>query len=520
MPRSPTRINTYFGPSRRPLSAPPATAKAFAIHRQQPAAKRRGASANSLTRSDATSIPDVSTQRLIPPDHNSRTRQQINEWADLWNGHPSRVAPAYTASWGHILAGLLQAEPPAYTTPEPAGGWATPESMLAELTEQAVPHSAGFGSVFLRPIPTQAGVWELTTLKPTNVTPIWDHHRLHSATVWDIAYDPRDQRQGSMARLVIIETWNTDGRVIVELFEADTIGGHCRLGNRIGATNTLDSTDLEPPAALEGHPYHTAIGGHDPQPRTLTPFVWKWEDGHPAPVFVRNEPAIRGLQRLSTQEQEDAEMARNRIAIAADSLLKDDVWSSDGARKIAQSGFNTDSNVLALARGMSAQNPGEGGVQVITFPDGLTQRDRIERRQNEILEAIGINPQSIGRSVTGRSDSAAAKRADQQMTMNTIAGPARRWQQALQTAVAQLHTLNRSSGQAPTVRIVEGMKLGTAERIETVQIATAADAMSTRTKLETIHPEWSDIRIDRELADLAAEGIIAHPDQPQPLTES
>jgi hypothetical protein len=447
----------------------------------------------------------------VPPA--DARRERLNEWAALWEPATTETAPAYTRQWGDILAGLMAAQPPAYT--ELVDDPAVPVAMLAELTEQAVPIAAGLGAVYMRPIRTR-DTWAIAPLKPTNVQPVWSHHRLDSATVWDWCPDPRHKSAGGIRRvLAFVERWDDEpGVVTAEVWEGTTTGSSANLDERIAVANHPTDPDTDRiPAVLADHPYTDAIRGHDTTPRRIIPFVWRWEDGHPVPVFRGNEPAIRGLIRLSTQEQQDAEMARHRIAVARDALCRSDVLSDTGAI-ISHAGFNPTDNILTMEAGMSAQNPGEGGVQVITFPDSLVQRDRIERRENTILEAIGINPQSIGRSVGGRSDSAAAKRADQQMTSNTIAGPARRWQAALTEAVQQIHTLSGGQGDAPAIQISEGLKMSLGERVEVVTAATSADAMSTRTKLKTMHPEWDGTQIDEELSQLAAEGITVMPDQP------
>jgi hypothetical protein len=138
------------------------------------------------------------------------------------------------------------------------------------------------------------------------------------------------------------------------------------------------------------------------------------------------------------------------------------------------------------------------------FPDSLTQRERIERRFNELLEACGISPPSIGRNVTGRSDSAAAKRADQQLTMQTVAGPGRRWSAALTDVFTQLAGLNGGGGDV-SVKVHTGLRVPTSEAAETVSILETAQAASTETRVKMVHPEWDDTLVAAEVARINGE---------------
>lgn len=161
---------------------------------------------------------------------------------------------------------------------------------------------------------------------------------------------------------------------------------------------------------------------------------------------------------------------------------------------------------------MSAQHGPDGGIVPIEFDDDLTQRERIERRENSVLEiGFRINPQSVGRSVTGRSDSGDAKRADNQMTMNTITSPARRLSNSLSAIVAELARLNTAvptsnrTGDVGRVVIHEGLKPHPVELAEYATALHDAEAASTRQRVAIVNPGRDDDWLDEEAARIRAE---------------
>jgi hypothetical protein len=218
------------------------------------------------------------------------------------------------------------------------------------------------------------------------------------------------------------------------------------------------------------------------------------------------------LARLWDQEQDDAEMTRKRVAMPEDALGRKTVYADGSTDVIARPGFNKQDNLLLLTSGMSAEHGPNGGVTPIEFGDDLTQRDRIERRENALLEAVGINPASIGRNVGGRSDSGVAKRADNQMTMNTVTAPARRAEQALTSVVQDLARLNNvGAGTDVVVSVHEGLKENPIESAEVARTLRDAEAASTRTLVQTAHPTWSDEEVDVEVALMESQGAALAP---------
>jgi hypothetical protein len=177
---------------------------------------------------------------------------------------------------------------------------------------------------------------------------------------------------------------------------------------------------------------------------------------------------------------------------------------------IARPGFNKHDNLLLLSSSMSAEHGPDGGVTPIEFSDDLVQRDRIERRENSLLEMVGINPASIGRNVGGRSDSGVAKRADNQMTMNTVTAPARAAEVALSAAVSEIARLTQT-GTDISVSVSEGLKENPIESAETASKLRDAEAASTQTLVKTAHPTWTPDEVMAEVELMQAENLATAP---------
>jgi hypothetical protein len=451
----------------------------------------------------------------LPANPQDPYRVRLAQWHALYRASYTMsrpCAPAYTRAWGRLAAGLLQAAPPIYQPP-PDEGTTLPITVddLSDMLDEGAQLSAAYGVVFLRPVYVNAtgdGEWTWSLLLPLHCEPVWSEGRLHSARVWGTSPDPRSPK-ARHKRLAIVEDWNTaTGKVEVALYEAVSSepdgAGVIRLGRPINPE--------APPVGIDAdHPYVRAATSPDNPERRLVPVVWEWDDGYPAPMFVGNEAAVTGLVELWDQEQDDALLTRKRVMVSEDLLAKGDVYGSSG-QVLGRAGFGKRDNLVVLAAGMTAQSVSDGKLEVVDFGDDLVMRDRIERRESAVLESIGINPQSVGRSVTGRSDSAAAKRADQQLTMQTIAGPARRWEAALTAMVQQLATLNgQTVPDTLAVDVREGLKAQPAEHAETARALASAQAASRRTLIRVANPTWTAKEVDDEFALMQAEGRAAAP---------
>lgn len=452
-------------------------------------------------------MPALRPGDTIPRTHNQTRRKQWTRWHRLYQAHydtANDAAPAYVRSWGRFLAGLMQAQPVRYAPDEAGNPTDGPlsDAQMADLTDDAVKLASGEGEAYVRFVSNGDG-WVPITVGAQSVDATFVNNRMQDAVVFTI--DQTDQNTaGQRTRLVYTEEYSTDmpGSFKVSVWEAKQTNNGWELVNPVTPVELADDQTEED---VQEHPWVRALRDSDTQTvRPLVPLVWTFEDGKPAPVYAGNEQAVFGLARLWTQEQEDAELKRERIAVS-ENMVNDHsrFYGADGKTILAEAGLPR-GNTILLKQGGSATDPNRGGLEHIQFTDHLTQRDRIERRENTLLESIGISPQSMGRSVSGRSDSAAAKRADAQLTLTTIAGPARRWEAALQVVSDETGRLNNQQAIA-TVDVTEGLKPNTSELYDQVSTARNAEAMSMRERVRTLHPSWTAEQIDTEVDALMQE---------------
>jgi len=455
----------------------------------------------------------------LPPDADSRYRRAVNVWDSLWRAqyryqtvtdrysqvldsddNEVTAAPGYTRSFSHLVAGLFSRQTPGYTSDD--NGPLDPQE-LSDLLFELVSKAAGYGCVVQRPV-SDGVAWRPSVVAPSQFTIRWAHRRPAEIVVWEHADDPfvDDEHAG----LALLETWTPNpsgpGQVVTEVWRTQTTGGKTKLTKQVPVDN---------PGVYDGHPF-VVSAANDSIPRDMMPFVWAWEDFGPVPLWYTAEHVVVGLARLWDQEQDDAEMARHRIAMPVDLINRADVLADATGTVLARPGFQKHDNILGLSSSMSAEHGPTGGVTQIDFSDDLVQRERIERRENALLEMVGINPASIGRNVSGRSDSGVAKRADNQMTMNTISSPARRVEQVMTATVQQLTRLNPGTG-APTIQVAvyEGLKDHPLDSAEQARALRDAEAASTRTLVQTAHPSWTPEQVDEEVERMQAEARAIAP---------
>ena len=431
------------------------------------------------------------------PDPHDGWRTRWHHWHhQRRNQHRTDpTGPALTAWLGLVCAGLMQAEPPRYSDPEAGDGPLTTDE-LADLVDDVVQIAAAEGVAFLRPAQV-LGDWTVTVVDSARVVARREHQRLVYAAVWNLRYTAG--ADGRAKGWVSTEEYGHDATTglptfVAKLWENAGSDSAVELGREV--TDVADGTHL---AEL----FYEVTGK---EARRLVPMVWRWDRGVPAPVHVGNEGMVDHLAALEAIEAKDSLLVRNILAVAESSAQRGlHGWNNTVTPGSSLPTWSPDSNVLSIPTNDLTTHGADGFVQQIRFADDLIQRQRIEAVQNVLLEACGISPQSVGRSVAGRSDSAAAKRADQQMTMTTIAGPARRLNHALDTVIAEVHSLAGGRGEPLDVSITAGLRVTQAELAETVAKLVSAESISVERRVQMLNPNMSDEDLADEVGRIKAE---------------
>ena len=464
---------------------------------------------------------------LLPPDAGTSYRARANRFVALYEREGvDTPAPSY-ANWvAQIVTGLYQAQPPSHVgLPE------DPETLgrVVDYLEEGGGYQAGTGLAVFRPA-FNGERWIHQVISPANVAPVWNHRTLAAAVVWTLHDIPGD---GTVRKMVaIVEYWGINREreridtpetwvATVDIGRSTTAGAYT-----IDKLYPIDQVpaDLVARVPAVAATVDAADSEEASKPRNLVTVAWKWRRTDPVPIYFPNEGVITATEKLHEVEQTDAVMVRNRIAVSKDLVQGSSRITDDGQRVLAEPGWVNDQALFVVnsPTGASFSEDAKGFLEPIQFDDSLTQTERIESRKALILEQSGINPQSVGMSISGRSDSAAAKRADQQMTMNTVESPGRRMSAALSAVFQQEARLNADTPEGvETVEITvhTGVKPVLVEAVETAARMDAADLGSTETIIRVAQPGRTDAYYREEQTRMAEEGRSVIADEPPPAQE-
>lgn len=420
---------------------------------------------------------------------------------DGWHKQYANVetgAPNYPRTIGRLIAGLFQQSP---ITMSVAPG-ATPvidDGALADLCDRGVKRAAAESVVFIRPTEV-GGVFVPVLLSRGQVEPVWAHGRLQSATVWSV------HKYGE-AEQMITEHYTTDPAgvqsVTVQLW--NVTGNNAGGWKLAGLVNVAEEPEETEPAI------HAAVRQLQGQTRQLFAWAWDFEDGHPVPIHYTNEHLVTQLADLHAVEFEDNQLPRNIVAVSQESMTAEYSDGTDAAEASTWGklrGLRKGRNMLQVPSSQLAQHGTDSFIKHLRMDDDLIQRDRIERKENVLYEACGISASTFGRDVTGRSDSGAAKRADSQLTLTTIAGPARRWAATMTAVAAELGRLSSNTTGVGSVTVTEGLKTSAEERATLVAVQRGADTQSIEMGVRQIRPDWDDVEVAAEVARIRNDNMI------------
>ena len=424
---------------------------------------------------------------------------------DLWRAQYANKesgAPNYPRTIGRLVAGLFQQSPITMTLDADTAVPVMDDGVLADLCDRGVKRGAAESVVFIRPTEVD-GVFIPSLLSRSQVEPVWAHGRLQSAVVWSVHTVSKSDYK------MITEQYTTDRNgvqaVDVRLWNVTSDQMHTgtwKLGSEILVADEPDETDSDLQLAIR------QLRG---QTRKLFAWAWDFEDGHPVPIHFTNEHLVTQLADLHAVEFEDNQLPRNIVAVSQESMTADfgDGNDQSGASTWGRlRGLRKGRNMLQVPSDQLSQHGTDAFIKHLRMDDDLMQRDRIERKENVFYEACGISASTFGRDVTGRSDSGAAKRADSQLTLTTIAGPARRWAQTMTALGEELARLQNTPAAAGPVSVTEGLKNSAEERAALVAVQRGADVQSIEMGVRQIRPDWDDDKVADEVGRIRVDNML------------
>ncbi|PSK95781.1 A118 family predicted phage portal protein [Haloactinopolyspora alba] len=221
------------------------------------------------------------------------------------------------------------------------------------------------------------------------------------------------------------------------------------------------------------------------------------------------EPMLDALDETWTSWMRDLRLAKARIIVPEAYL--DDLGTGKGAA------FNAEREVYeALAMPPTS----EGGLTLNQFKIRVEEhQSTVDALTSQIVQSAGYSMQTFGDSTeTANAMTATEVRTRENKSFTTRGRKVNYWRPQLRrlwSIILQLDAARFRRAVTP-----EGLQIewpdGTTDHPEvqakTLQLITAAEAASTRTRVAMLHPDWDDTQIDAEAAKIAAESGRSVPD--------
>lgn len=492
-----------------------------------------------------------------PPKHLDPIYNKIGTWSAWYSGEPEQLAAVYGGQasydntgffasqtggfkarvrnavqrwfWGtrqpvgeqrtklHIpLAGdiastsadLLFSEPPTLTVDKTAT-----QDRLDELVDdgthanllEAAEIAAGLGGVYLRV------VWDrnisdrpwLSAVHPDAAVPEWTWGRLSAVTFWRVLAE--------------------DGNVVVRHLERHEPGMILH-GVYKGTTDELGTLQpLTEYAETAGIADSVPTGLKDRLTAVYVPNMRPnrcWRNTPAAASLGRadiagTEPMMDALDETWTSWMRDLRLAKARLVVPSVYLQTN--GPGQGARFDAEREVYEQLNVL----------PGSDGalkVEQVQFAIRVDEHERTALAlTTDIVRAAGYAAQTFG--MQGDVGITATEvTARERKSFITRDKKIRYWRPALQEifeTLMMVDALSFGSGitpERPAIEFGDSVSEDPGAVAQTMQLLDAARAMSTETKVRTLHPDWEDAEVDEEVARIKDENAMGPLQDPGTFT--
>lgn len=473
---------------------------------------------------DLAKIYQSSTANLGPKDRPSQMRSGVvGTLARWWWGRPSgngtqqpdRTHIALAADIATAGADLLFAQPVNVTVEDTATqerlGEVLSEDAYATFTT-AAEQSAALGGVYLQTVADEE-VSEsafLTTRSVDRAIPEFRHGRLAAVTFWEVLDDD--------GREVVRHLERHELRDKVGVVEHAVYSGtQTSLGRRIA----LADNDATAPLVHLVDEDSLIVAGRTPGLDVVhianTPpdggKAW-WNrpgtKGWGAADIDGLEMRLDNLDEAWASWMRDIRLGKARVLLAQ--YMLDDLGAGNGAL------FDMDREVftpLKIAPSEERENPITEIQFKIRFEEHKATVDEIIR---EVIGSAGYSPRTFGRQDDGAAVTATEVDADEDQSNRTRGRKIRQWTPQLRRILTKLidvdadvfgKTLNASD-----LRIEFPDESGDSplEVAQTAQALRVAQAASTKTLVQLVHPDWDEPRVDAEVGLINDEAPGALPD--------
>jgi A118 family predicted phage portal protein len=411
-------------------------------------------------------------------------------------------------------ADLLFADPPTISSPDE-----TTQERLAELVDEglhsalaeAAEVSAALGGVYLR-VTWDRGVSDrpfVTSVHADGAVPEFRYGRLSAVTFWHVVKVEGQQIWRHLERHET--TADGIGVILHGLYQ----GGHGELGRPVPLTEHPSTAPL------------AALVDADSSISTLSPGLAvvyipnqrpqrRWRT-HP---LGRNlgrsdldgvEPLMDALDETYSSWMRDLRLGKARI-LASESVL-DNLGPGRGAT------FDTDQEVFSPLRVLTSRESNGLPIEQVQFAIRVEEHARTAQQLTEdILRSVGYSTQTFGESQDGAAVTATEVHSRERRSFNTRDRKLRHWRPGAHALVTKLLAVDRAV--FGTVVTTDGLEVAFNDTVQdspetlarTAQLLRQAEAASTRTLVELVHPDMEQTQIDEEVGRILVESGRAVPD--------
>ncbi|MEF3114495.1 phage portal protein [Streptomyces chrestomyceticus] len=405
-------------------------------------------------------------------------------------------------------ADLLFSEPPVFTVTDPAT-----QARLDEITEaggiantllEAAEVGAALGGVFLRV------TWDtalaprplLTAIHADNAAPEFQWGTLSAVTFWRELPGDSETVWRHLERHEV-------GRIVHGLYQGTTDN----LGTRVPLTEHPDTAGLADSLGPEGDSIPTGL---DRLTAAYVPNIRPNRRHRGSPLgrsdFQGAHDLFDALDETWTSWLRDIRLARARL------IVPDGYLRNNGPGRGAA--FDDDREIWQAL----AIPPGDSGGAGITLSQFAIRVDEHERTaaavMRQAVQLAGYSAQSFG---LGDSTAATATEvtARERRSMITRDKKSRYWAPALADMLLVMLQLDRSlytpalTPERPTITFGDSVSEDPQSVAQTLSLLQQAQAVSTDTKVRTLHPHWDDVAVQDEVERILTETGQAMPDPMQ-----
>lgn len=441
---------------------------------------------------------------IDPKQYPDSASNLLNQTSRFFWGNPPDQGSIRDAKLHIPLAGdvastsadLLFGEPPAFTVPEDLGGSDATQGRLDKIIEngmipvllEGAEIDSALGGVYLRvSIDTDMGTPVFDAIPPESAVPEWQGNRLKSVMFWRMLQDDQGKvyrhverhEPGWIYHALYIGTEERLGVPVDLRIHPETEGFYAQVGDagRAPTGSTLLAAEyvpnMRPNRLMRGSP----LGRSD---------------------YSGIEPTMDALDEAWSSLMRDIRLGKSRLVVPESYL------ESNGTGRGAR--FNAERELFTPVKAM----PDNEGIDLEQVQFDIRVDDHLTACRSLAVQALrgaGYSAQTFGEGDQGGPVTATEVQARERRSYTTRDRKIGYWRPPLaRLSLAALQMdkfwFGGDSGdvsEVPNLEWPDGVQIDLETTSKIVQALDAAKAISLRTKVQMVHPQWDKNQVEEEM---------------------